>query len=261
MSMHTLRRLFVATIGLFVLLSGAIIMLLVAVVTLFQSRRFCSEVIARMMGKIAVRISGLTVLLTPEMAERLRQEDRSVIYIANHTDTVDLFVVISLGLQNTRYFLSGFLRKLLPLGLVGYLIGVFWTAPYSQPHKRLRIFQHADDTLRRTGDSVFLTPEGSRIRTGEIGHFNRGAFHLATSLKRNIVPLYIHVPENVGAGMQLIAEPGPVYVQVLPEIDTSNWTLEDLDANRMAVRQIYIDHHNRIRTNGIEASLAAESNG
>ena len=48
--------------------------------------------------------------------------------------------------------------------------------------------------LRRTGQSVFLSPEGTRVRTGEIGPFNKGAFHLAGDLGAPLLPLYIAVP-------------------------------------------------------------------
>jgi len=37
-------------------------------------------------------------------------------FIANHTSTVDMFVIIALGLPNCRYFLSGFLKKFLRYG-------------------------------------------------------------------------------------------------------------------------------------------------
>ena len=40
---------------------------------------------------------------------------RQTVFISNHTSAVDMFVIIALGLPNSRYFLSGFLRKFLPL--------------------------------------------------------------------------------------------------------------------------------------------------
>jgi 1-acyl-sn-glycerol-3-phosphate acyltransferase len=172
--------------------------------------------------------------------------ERQTVYISNHTDSLDLFVITALGLPRARYFLSGFLRKILPLGLIGYLIGVFWTVPYRFPDKRKAIFQRADRILRQTGESVYLTPEGSRIRTGQIGHFNRGAFHLATSLGADIVPIYVSIPNTVGGGMTLLFGRGIVDVYYLPTISTADWTVEDLDANRDRVRDIYVDFHERL---------------
>ena len=58
---------------------------------------------------------------------------RQSVYISNHTSTLDVFILVALGLPNARFFLSGYLRKMLPLGIIGYLIGIFWTVPQDSP--------------------------------------------------------------------------------------------------------------------------------
>ncbi len=161
------------------------------------------------------------------------------VYISNHTSALDMFVIIALGLPNSRYFLSGFLRKILPLWLIGWLIGIFWTARQSNGPKRTRIFQAADRLLRATGESVFLTPEGQVT-----GVFNRGAFHLAASLKAPIQPIYILIHHEVdpgpwtnGDGFEVRA--GDVHVHYKPRIDTSDWTIEDVGVRRDEIRDLY----------------------
>lgn len=235
----TVRKVVVAGIGTIVLLMGATLMLLVSVLTLFQTRRFCSEGIASRMARVAIWLSGIRII--EHHAESLPATQ--VVYISNHTATLDIFVVTALGLPRARYFLSGFLRKILPFGLVGYLIGVFWTVPYKFADQRRRIFKRAENTLRKTGDSVYLSPEGGRICSGEIGHFNRGAFHLATNLQVDICPIYVHIPTTLDAGMNLVSDSGIVNVYFLPRISTSGWKEEDLDQNRDAVRKVYLDFH------------------
>ena len=238
-SSWTFRKLVVAIIGTVLLLLAAAIMLLVAVLTLFQTRRFCSEGIASRMARVAVWFSGIQIV--EHHAEPL--PETQVVYISNHTATLDIFVVTALALPRARYFLSGFLRRVLPFGLIGYLIGVFWTVPYKFADQRRRIFQRAENTLRKTGDSVYLSPEGGRICSGEIGHFNRGAFHLATNLQVDICPIYVHIPTTLDAGMNLVSDSGIVNVYFLPRISTSGWKVEDLDQNRDAVRKVYLDFH------------------
>ena len=242
-STWTMRKVGLALVGFLILLAGTLLMLLVAVLTLFQTRRFCSEGIASRMARFAVWLSGVRVVEHHSQALSKTQK----VYISNHTATLDIFVITALGLPRARYFLSGFLRKLLPFGLIGYLIGVFWTVPYEFPEKRRRIFQRAERTLRKTGDSVYLSPEGGRICTGEIGHFNRGAFHLATNLQVDIVPIYVNVPVSLDAGMNLVSKSGVVDVYFLPSISTRGWKVEDLDENRDAVQQVYVDFHASLR--------------
>jgi len=235
----TVRKLGVALIGTVTLVLGALVMLWVAALTLFQTRRFCSEGIASRMARFAIWFSGIRIVEHHSQPLPATQ----AVYISNHTATLDIFVITALGLPHARYFLSGFLRKLLPLGLIGYLIGVFWTVPYEFPETRRRIFQRAEEKLRKTGDSVYLSPEGGRVCTGEIGHFNRGAFHLATNLQVDIVPIYVHIPSALEAGMNLVSKSGVVDVYFLPRISTHDWKAEDLDENRDAVRQVYLDFH------------------
>jgi len=119
--------------------------------------------------------------------------------------------------------------------------------PQDRPAERVRIFQRADRTLRRTGESVYLSPEGGRITTGEIGPFNRGAFHLATSLRVPIVPFYIQIPRDCDPGLGYDARPGVVTVHGMPAIDTSGWTLDQVDRNRDRVRDVFVKLHQALR--------------
>jgi 1-acyl-sn-glycerol-3-phosphate acyltransferase len=169
------------------------------------------------------------------------------VYVSNHTSTLDLFVLVALGLPNTRFFLSGFLRWYGPLGVLAMLMGTFFTVPQSRPRDRTRIFQRADRILRRTGESVYLSPEGGRIVTGEIGHFNLGAFHLATSLGAPILPFYLRIPRGSDPGLGYAARPGTVDVFVKPAIETRAWRLADLERNRDRVRQMFVMWHEQLR--------------
>jgi 1-acyl-sn-glycerol-3-phosphate acyltransferase len=122
-------------------------------------------------------------------------------------------------------------------------MGTFFTVPQSRPAERVRIFQRADRILRRTGESVYLSPEGGRITTGEIGHFNKGAFHLATSLKAPIVPLFFQIPREIDPGRGFDARPGVVHVYVMPVIDTSGWRIEQLHEHKERVRDMFVRWH------------------
>ena len=137
-------------------------------------------------------------------------------------------MLVALGLPNCRFFLSGFLRKLVPLGIISWMIGTFFTVPQDRPQSARRIFQRAQRVLRRTGESVYLSPEGGRITTGEIGHFNKGAFHLATNLQAPIVPFYIRIPPEVDPRLGFDARPGHSRRLLSAAIETREWTLAEL---------------------------------
>lgn len=221
----------------------ALAMLLVALATLFRARRFYQEVMTTWLGRAILRMWGVRL----EVHQDSPFPQTQMIYISNHTSTLDVFILIALGLPNTRFFIFGGTRKWLPLAVIGYLIGIFFTPPQTIRAERVRCFQRADRILRRTGDSVYLSPEGVRITTGKIGPFNKGAFHLATNLQVPIVPLYIDTPREIDPGKGFATLPGTVPVYVKPSISTRGWRLEDLERNKEMVRELYVGFHSEHR--------------
>jgi 1-acyl-sn-glycerol-3-phosphate acyltransferase len=229
-----------------VLTVGSVVMLIAAILTLGLARRFYSEVVGRWIGAGVLRVAGIRYRVHGAPASSSVQ----TVYVSNHTSTLDVFLLIALALPRTRFFLSGFLRKLVPIGIIGTLIRIFWTVPQEFPERRREIFKRADRILRETGDSVYLSPEGMRVTTGEIGAFNKGSFHLATSLHAQIVPIYIAIPREIDPGMGYDAKPGSTDIYFLPAIDTSAWRLADLERNRDSVRELFVRVHDAMRSTG-----------
>lgn len=226
------------------MISGAFAVLIVAILTLFRARRFYAEVMCKWLARAILWAAGVQFVLHQEHPF----PEQQTIYVSNHTSTLDIFILLALGLPNSRYFMGGWLRKIIPLGIVTHIIGTFHTPFQSQPEARVRCFQNAERVLRRTGESVYLSPEGQRITNGTIGHFNKGSFHLATNLQVPILPLYIDVPLQINPGLsysQVI--PGTVDVYVLPMISTEGWKLEDLLKNKESVRDVFVQFHNELR--------------
>jgi len=226
--------------------SGAIVIVTavglvpIGVLTLFRARRLYAWV-ASLACQAILRLYGVRI----RVHQSTPFPSTQTIYISNHTSTLDLFVLVALGLPNCRFFLSGFLKKIAPLGFISWMMGTFFTVPQDRPAERTRIFQRAERILRRTGESVYLSPEGARITTGQIGHFNKGAFHLATNLQVPIVPFFIDIPPDVDPGRGIAAHPGVIDVTVMPAIDTRAWTIDDLEQNKERVRDLFVSMQRR----------------
>lgn len=239
-----------------VLCVGSLAMLLAALFTGFVARRFYSEVIGRAIGTTILRIWRVRF----ETCYLASLPPGQAVYISNHQSTLDIFVLIAMALPRTRFFLSGYLRRVVPLGIIGYLIRIFWTVPQQFPEQRRRIFARATRVLRHTGDSVYLSPEGMRVTSGEIGGFNKGGFHLATSLRAPIVPLYFRIPPATDPGRGYVARPGVIEVYVLPAVPTRQWRLSEVEANRDRMRDLYCRVHAHVRATGtLPADLTLES--
>ncbi|HNA31313.1 MAG TPA: lysophospholipid acyltransferase family protein [Thiobacillaceae bacterium] len=213
----------------------AVLMLALALVTLFQCRRCCSDWLLTPCGKLFLRLWGLRMAVY-----RLAPyPPGQTVFVMNHTSSIDMFAIVALGLPNTRFFLSGYLRKIVPLAVVGYLTGIFWTVDQQFGERRVRIFERACRILGRTGESVCLSPEGERITTGQIGPFNKGAFHLAAALRAPMQPVYIRIPKTVDPGKGWHARPGTIEVHIAAPIDTSAWRGEDAAAIKEEMRDYY----------------------
>jgi 1-acyl-sn-glycerol-3-phosphate acyltransferase len=241
-SRPSVRIVILSLASLVVMSAGVIILLPVAAATLFRARPLYAAAITRL-ARMILRLWGIRIVVHQERPFPRGQ----TVYISNHTSTLDLFVLVALGLPNTRFFLSGFLRKYIPLGILAYLMGTFFTVAQTKPAERGRLFQRADRILRKTRESVYLSPEGGRITTGEIGRFNKGAFHLATSLRAPLIPMFLYVPPAIDPGMGFDARAGSVHVHVKPAIDTAHWRLEDLEQNKEAIRDMFVQWHQEIR--------------
>lgn len=237
---------FKAAAGMAIVTFGAVAMLPVGAMTLFRARRLYSALAAKL-SRAVLALYGVHIQV--HSSEPFPRSQ--TVYVSNHTSTLDLFILVALELPNCRFFLSGFLRKIVPLGVIAWMMGTFFTVPQDRPDERRRIFRRAAATLRRTGESVYLSPEGGRIVTGEIGHFNKGAFHIATDLHVPIVPMYFQIPKAVDPGLGYEARSGTVNVYVLPAIDTSQWTEADLLANRDRVRDLFVRLHEEMRCRSI----------
>lgn len=241
------REWWVAIAACLMLTLAATVMFIVAVFTGFRMRRLYAECLARRLGQAVLAICGIQLEVHNSTALKAFREERQVVYVANHTSTLDVFILLSLGLPRTRFFLSGKYRVIPPLAIIGYLVGVFFTTPQSDRPGRIRCFQNAERVLRRTGDSVFLSPEGTRVTSGEIGPFNKGAFHLVTNLKVPLVPIFIAIPRHINPGRGWAARSGTVHVYLSSPISTDGWELRDLDRNRARVRDLYVEMNSRWR--------------
>lgn len=173
-----LRRARLVTRGLFsaVLITAVASALApIACLTLFLTRHLYARV-ATLTAQAVLRLWGLRLVVHRDQPFPTGQ----VVYVSNHSSTIDLFVLVALSLPDTRYF-------------------------------------------------------------------NKGAFHLATSLRAPIVPLYLEIPPAIDPGRGYDAGPGIVRVHVKKQIDTTSWRLDDLVANTAAVRREFIRWHRERR--------------
>lgn len=88
--------------------------------------------------------------------------------------------------------------------------------------KRERAIESLRESERMlaAGTRVWIAPEGTRSKTGEVGPFKSGGFHLAVEAGVRILPIALEGTERVMSADSLSVHKGAkVKVQILPPID------------------------------------------
>lgn len=234
--MKLIRALKVGGGGQLILGAAALAMVAVRLTRPDDGRRVCQEVVGGWAGDAILRLLGVRLVVH-------RDGDwpqGPCFYMSNHSSALDLPVLMALRIPNARTFIKERFRWYGPLGAVTMLTGTLYTAPQEDHARRVSRFKAAEALLRRTGESVYGSPEGTRVEGGEFGPFNRGVFHIATKLKTPIVPMIILIPNETAAGRGLQIHSGEVHVHVGEPIVTEHWTEEDVDVNKERVRDHFV---------------------
>jgi 1-acyl-sn-glycerol-3-phosphate acyltransferase len=165
--------------------------------------------IARKLFHILIRIMGIK--LTVYGMKHIKMGEPYLI-MGNHQSLFDVFVVPSaipicfVGVEAAYHFY---------LPVWGYLVRKWGCIPIERKNleKAILSLDLARETLA-SGMSIGVLPEGHRTRTGEMGPFKKGPFHLAKEAKATILPfgtlgLFEYNPKG-----SFILNPGNVTVNI-----------------------------------------------
>ena len=128
MSRARIRAVTLAIVSGILMSIAAALMLPLGAITLFRARRLYAAIATRLCRSI-LALYGVRIRLHNERGFPHTQ----TVYISNHSSSLDLFLLVALGLPNCRFFLSGFLCKLIPLGIISWMMGTFFTVPQEFP--------------------------------------------------------------------------------------------------------------------------------
>lgn len=95
------------------------------------------------------------------------------------------------------------------------------------------------DTMREEGKSVVLAPEGTRTVSPTLAPFKKGAFHIAMQAGVPIVPIVIRNAGDVAPKGDFVFRSATVDVEVLPAVDTNDWSTDTIDQHVTEVRNMF----------------------
>ncbi|UUZ60065.1 1-acylglycerol-3-phosphate O-acyltransferase [Nocardioides sp. B-3] len=184
----------------------------------------------------ALALAGVKLNITGEENAR---KARPAIFIGNHRSSLDPVIMGAL-LRRDFTGVAKAEARFDPRMLAGSL----FLDPVFIDRSNSGQSQGALDKLTeriRSGTSIMIFPEGTRMPTPEPGPFKKGAFHMAMQAGVPIVPVVIRNAGELLAPRATVVRQGTVDVCVLDPIDTSDWTVDNLNTIVADVRQLFVD--------------------
>jgi len=147
------------------------------------------------------------------------QPGTSYVVVANHQSYYDVFMVYGwLGLD-LKFIMKKELRHIPGLGFGSASVGHIFL-DRSNAREAARSLIEARNKLVN-GTCVMIFPEGTRSKSGQMGPFKRGAFKLATDLKRPVLPVTIDGTRNILPNNSVNLLPGRVTITIHPPVSLS----------------------------------------
>ena len=184
-------------------------------------------------------------LLRPWLPVRMRNARMAVecpasIIVCNHQSFLDIYL---LGAQDQANVCL--ITKSWPFRLLFFFAPTMRSAEFIDA-ERLTAEQVEAQCLERLRDGATLVvfPEGSRTRTGALGKFRAGAFHIAVKAGRPVLPLLIHNSFQVFPPGSKGFNPATIHMEFLDPVWPQDFAEELLPHRAMMrhVRNLYVKH-------------------
>lgn len=172
--------------------------------------------------------------------ENFDKVEAPYIIVSNHQSNLDVFI---LGSMMPKYTVALGKKDILYLPFFGQL---FWIAGnividrYNRG-KAMQAMRKVSEVMKKEGKVVWIMPEGTRSRTGELLPFKKGAFYTAIAGELPIVPVvFSNIFKDVDLGKY---DSGTVKLRVLDPISTKGKTNDDvrelMDSTREKILKTY----------------------
>ena len=211
----------------------------VILVILLPSRgariRFCNQW-GHVMGPIFLAIAGCP--LTVRGREHLDPR-RKAIYVTNHTSIADMFVTVALAPLDTVGVVRRGIEKYPFFGQV-YLLSGHLILDRDDRSKAVAEMKALASDQKKYDLSIWIWPEGTRSASGRLLPFKKGPVHLALQTGLPIVPVVVTGAHKVWPKGTTTVHSVPIGVEVLPAIDTSTWTIDEVDSRTQEIHDLFV---------------------
>ena len=202
---------------------------------LTRSKRAGVNFLTRYWPETVLTLNGVKLNVTG--AENLTAPP--AVFLFNHRNNFDVFMVAALVRDNWTGVAKIELQSNPLVGTLGRLLDAAFI-DRADSAAAVAALKPVEEAARK-GLSILVAPEGTRTDTRTVGPFKKGAFRIAMATGLPIVPIVIRNSDSVAGRNSHRLSKGTVDIAVLPPIDVSNWTVDDLPKRIEQVRELYVD--------------------
>jgi putative phosphoserine phosphatase/1-acylglycerol-3-phosphate O-acyltransferase len=203
---------------------------------LTRSRRAGVNFLTRYWPETVLTLNGVKLNVTG--AENLTAR-RPAVFLFNHRNNFDVFMVAALVRDNWTGVAKIELQRNPLVGTLGKLLDAAFI-DRADTASAVAALKPVEEAARK-GLSILVAPEGTRTDTRTVGPFKKGAFRMAMATGLPIVPIVIRNSDSVAGRDSHRLSAGTVDIAVLPPIDVTDWTVDDLPKRIDQVRELYVD--------------------
>ncbi|MDB5100210.1 MAG: plsC2 [Cyanobacteria bacterium RYN_339] len=187
--------------------------------------RHTSLAFGRLVFGTTLRVAGIKVKVRG--LEQL-DPDKPYIFVGNHVNMLDPFVMVALV---PRPFVAIEKKENFKIPIYGWLMGRWGNIPIDRenPEKARESMISAGEVLRAKKEIVIVYAEGTRTRTGVVGPFKKGGFHLAVETGVEVVPFTQVGAFRIMAHKTWFMRPGTYELVLHPPIDPATYGRERMD--------------------------------
>ncbi len=219
------------------LTTGILILLWLPLLAL--SRLFETDPVRYRTGYLFRKLGKVLTIVNPSWklhisGEVVADPRRPYVVVCNHQSLADIPLISNLPWE-MKWMGK---QELFKLPVIGWMMKLAGDIAVDRKSSRSGVlaFAKAHKYLEQKC-SVMMFPEGTRTQDGRIRQFNDGAFHLAIRSKVPILPLVIEGSRDcIPKHSWKFGKPSDILLKVLPSIETSELSLDDVTKLRDTVR-------------------------
>ncbi len=210
--------------------------LIVIFATFIDPRQYFVQGVARLWGRMALRLSRVTILV--EGLEHLAPGENYV-FAANHRSQFDIFVLSAILPGKLSWVAK---KSLFRIPIFGQALSRMGSVPIDRNNlsQAIRSLDKAVHKVQQ-GSCMIIFPEGTRGVSRELLPFKKGVFIMALKSGRPIVPVSISGTLFIQPPRSIMIRPGPIKVVISPPIDPRTFKRKEqlMEAVRQAIAARY----------------------